>query len=363
MKKVHVNLGKRSYDIFIGYGITKGLAKLLPRTILSSPILVVTNKKVRRIAGKVLLDSLKSTKGRIQIKEIPDSERAKSFQVYAQIILKLSEMGKGAKPAIIALGGGVVGDVTGFAAATYRRGIPYVHVPTTLLAQVDSSIGGKVAIDLPQAKNLVGNFYQPKAVICDLSFLKTLPKKEIRNGLAEVIKYGIIYDERFFKYIANNIQNISKLKKDTVEYVVWRSASIKAKIVSRDEYDTSDVRVILNFGHTFAHAIEAAFKYSKAKTHGESVAIGMLMACETASRLNMLGVGDVSRVKEIIKRAGLPTKIYPGSVEKLMRALQYDKKFLHGKNRLVLPNRIGRVRVVENIPEPLIRNVLRKGGA
>ena len=190
-----------------------------------------------------------------------------------------------------------------------------------------------------------------------------MPKKEIRNGLAEVIKYGIIYDERFFKYIANNIQNISKLKKDTVEYVVWRSASIKAKIVSRDEYDTSDVRVILNFGHTFAHAIEAAFKYSKAKTHGESVAIGMLMACETASRLNMLGVGDVSRVKEIIKRAGLPTKIYPGSVEKLMRALQYDKKFLHGKNRLVLPNRIGRVRVVENIPEPLIRNVLRKGGA
>ena len=231
MKKIKVNLGRRSYYIYIGYNIIKDISNLIPSDVLKNPILIITNKKINSLIGKTLLKALNVSPNMIHpvrnyvsagskfdisngvhIKEVPDSERAKSFKIYNQIISTLSKIGRKRKPTIIALGGGVVGDIAGFAASTYRRGIPYIQIPTTLLAEVDSSIGGKVAIDLPQAKNIVGSFYQPKAVICDIALLHTLPKKEIKNGLAEVIKYGIIRDRRFFEYLERNLKNILNLK-------------------------------------------------------------------------------------------------------------------------------------------------------
>jgi len=363
MKKIKLNLGKRSYNIVIGHHIIKDIAKLVSPSVLNKPILVITNKKVARVAGGKLLKALKAIGAEVHGKEVPDSERAKSFATYSKITTELSRIGKKIKPTIIALGGGVVGDVAGFAASTYRRGIPYIQIPTTLLAQVDSSIGGKVAIDLKEAKNLVGSFYQPRAVICDLSFLKTLPRKEIINGLAEIIKYGIIRDKALFNYIEKNLQKILNLSGKYLEYVVWKCASIKARVVEKDEFDSTGIRVILNFGHTFAHAIENAFKYSKKHTHGESVAVGMVLASDMAFDLGILSSEDFERIRNLVKRAGLPTAIQKADIGKLMKAIEYDKKFLSGTNRFVLPRRVGRVETVEDIPEILIETVFKRGGA
>ncbi len=358
MKKIKVSLGKRSYNIYSGYDIIKNISKLIPSYVLKNPILIITNKKINSLIGKVLLKALDNASNKIYIKEVPDSERAKSFKVYNQIISTLSKIGRKRKPTIIALGGGVVGDIAGFAASTYRRGVPYIQIPTTLLAEVDSSIGGKVAIDLPQAKNIVGSFYQPKAVICDIALLRTLPKKEIRNGLAEVIKYGIIHDRRFFEYLERNLKNILALKKSCIEYVVSKCASIKAGVVSKDEFDTKGIRAILNFGHTFGHAIEASFKYSKKFTHGEAVAIGMILAGETALALGMIKLNEVTKIRKIIKRAHLPLNLKGANAKKIIMSIDYDKKFLHGVNRFVLPRRIGVVEIVQNVPRRLIREVL-----
>ncbi len=377
MKKIKVNLGRRSYYIYIGYNIIKDISNLIPSDVLKNPILIITNKKINSLIGKTLLKALNVSPNMIHpvrnyvsagskfdisngvhIKEVPDSERAKSFKIYNQIISTLSKIGRKRKPTIIALGGGVVGDIAGFAASTYRRGIPYIQIPTTLLAEVDSSIGGKVAIDLPQAKNIVGSFYQPKAVICDIALLHTLPKKEIKNGLAEVIKYGIIRDRRFFEYLERNLKNILNLKKPCVEYVVWKCACIKAGVVEKDEFDTKGIRAILNFGHTFGHAIEASFKYSKKFTHGEAVATGMILAGNTALKLAMIKSKEVNRITKIIRRSGLPVNLKGANTKKIIETIDYDKKFLHGTNRFVLPRRIGVVEIVEGVPELLIRTVL-----
>jgi len=358
MRKIKVHLGNRSYFIFIGYNLFNDIGKLLPLPILRNPALIITNKKVNSIMGKRLIKSLRKFSDKIYVKEVPDSEQAKSFKIYNQIINTLTKIGKKTKPTIFALGGGVVGDISGFAASTYRRGIPYVQIPTTLLAQVDSSIGGKVAIDLPQAKNIVGSFYQPKAVICDISTLNSLPLSEIKNGLAEIIKYGIITDKSLFSYLENNLKKILSLDKESVEYVIWKCANIKAKVVEKDEYDTKDIRAILNFGHTFGHAIETAFKYSKQYTHGEAVAIGMMLASDMANKLKKINSKDVLRIKNIIKKAGLPMSVGQIDTERMLEALNYDKKFLHGKNRFVLPARIGRVEIIEVIPDTLIKTVL-----
>ena len=363
MKKIKVRLGHRSYNIIIGKGIVSNIKDYVPDDILKNPLMVVTNAKIRSIYGRKILGVLKKINRDLIVREVPDSEKAKSFNVYSQLITALASIRKRSKPTLIALGGGVIGDVTGFAAATFRRGIPYIQIPTTLLSQVDSAIGGKVAIDLPQAKNLVGSFYQPRVVLSDLSFLQSLPKKEILNGLAEIMKYGIIYDPALFRLIEKNLDKIIRLEEKPLERVVWECASIKAGVVERDELDERGIRVILNFGHTFAHAIESAFRYSKSYTHGEAVAIGMVMASDMAYNLGMLGIGHLERIRRVVGNAGLPTKIRSMGIKKLIRALEYDKKFLTRKNRFVLPRCIGKVETVEGIPEIIIRNVLKRGGA
>ncbi|MFH1791471.1 MAG: 3-dehydroquinate synthase [Candidatus Omnitrophota bacterium] len=361
MKKIHVNLGKRSYDIHIGRGVSGRMRSIVPKGLLDRPILVVTNRKIMKAVGGVRLIGSIGRKGdRPEVMLLPDSERAKSFATYADIIRRLSAIGKGIAPLVIALGGGVVGDVAGFAAATYRRGVPYVQMPTTLLAQVDSSIGGKVAIDLPQAKNLVGAFYQPSAVVADLAFLSTLPAGEMRNGMAEVIKYGVIKDAGFFALLESRMQDVLKGKRALLEYVVSRCASIKAGCVSKDEFDVSGVRVALNYGHTFAHAIETAFGYSRGHTHGESVAVGMVMAARLSLRMGLTDRKTVNRIISVIEKAGLPSSIRRSDEPSMMSALEYDKKFVAGKNRFVVPVRIGRVITREGVSSKSIISVIRE---
>jgi len=362
MKKIKVNLKNRSYNICVGINLLNNIDKLINKNLHKRPILVVTNKKIRKLHSPNLLKGLKKMSKDISFCEVPDSEKAKSLIYYKKLLIKLQEIGKGINPLVIAFGGGVIGDLAGFAAATYRRGVAVVQVPTTLLAQVDSSIGGKVAIDMPQAKNIVGSFYQPKAVIADISVLKTLPKTEILNGLGEIIKYGVIKDLVLFNYIQKNIKKIHSKDENVMTYIVSRCAKIKADVVSKDEFDKNDIRIILNLGHTFAHAIESAFEYSKENSHGQSVGIGMVLASLTALKLKVISKKTHLQIVDLIKHSGLPTSIKKGSTQKILKFIKYDKKFVGGKTRYVLPVKIGKVKVFENIPAKVIKEIVKNGG-
>ena len=249
----------------------------------------------------------------------------------------------------------MIGDLTGFVASAYRRGVPYIQVPTTLLAQVDSAIGGKVAIDIKEAKNIVGDFYQPKMVVCDLQLLGTLPEKELRNGLVEIVKYAVIKDRGLFLFLKKNLKKVLKLDNKVLERIIFKSCSIKARIVEKDEFDTKDLRAILNFGHTVGHAIEAASRYSGSITHGRAVAAGMIVASIIALDLSMLKRKDYEKICSLIREVIPKTKIKGPQTKDILNALSYDKKFIYGVNRFILPKRIGLVKVVDKIPEDLIK--------
>ena len=360
MKKIKVNLNERSYEIIIGPGAIKKLPDVLKNAKHSGPVVVITDRVVEAKTKKVFSPTLKKLPNEIIKIVVPATERSKSFEIFQEVMHKISKKTKSHKPFIVALGGGVVGDLAGFVAASYRRGVSIVQIPTTLLAAVDSSIGGKVGIDLPQAKNLVGAFHQPKAVLIDTDFLKTLPRKQVRNGLAEIIKYSILKKGKLFGYLENNLKKIMTFDKKVLENVIYECASIKANMVERDERDVKDIRIALNFGHTLGHGIEAASEYSTAYNHGESVAIGMLLAGEIAKRLDMLKEGEFQKMKALVKKAGLPLLIEGVSLKKILYSHEYDKKFTSGTNRFVLPTMIGHVEVIEDIPELLIKTVLRE---
>jgi 3-dehydroquinate synthase len=360
MKKVSVNLKDRSYDILIGSGALKKLPEFIKSMKFNGPIVVVSDTIVKAKVFKILAPVLKKVKNEISYVTVPSSEKSKSIKVYQDSIQKIVKNTKRHRPLIIAFGGGVVGDLTGFMAATYRRGVPFIQIPTTLLAQVDSSVGGKVGIDLVEAKNLVGSFYQPKLVIIDPAFLLTLPKRQIRNGLAEVIKYSLIKDKKFFEFLKNNIKNIIAVKKGVLEKVVYECVRIKARVVEADEFDEKNIRIILNFGHTLGHAIETASGYSNNYNHGESIALGMLLAYEIAIRLDMVTKEDFDKVKNIIKETGLPLKFKGICIKDVLKSYKYDKKFTSGVNRFVLPSKIGSVEIIEDIPELLIKTVLNE---
>jgi len=360
MKKIRLNLNERSYDIFAGKGAINKLPDMIKLLKTTGPIIVVSDKNVQkktRNYTKPILTKIKNTVIEIIL---PAGEQSKSIDIFKKTIQLISDKTKKHKPVIVALGGGVVGDLAGFIAASYRRGVPLIQVPTTLLSQVDSSIGGKVGIDLPQAKNLVGAFYQPKAVLMDTNFLDTLPKREIKNGLAEVIKYGIIKNSAFFAFLEKNIQKVLMLEKNILGKVVFECADIKAKVVEKDELDVNDVRIALNFGHTLGHAIESATGYSKGYNHGEAISIGMMIACELGRKLGKFKKDELQRVKALLRRAGLPVEARGVSSKDIMKAFAYDKKFSKGSNRLVLPKRIGSVGVVDDVPLTLINSMLKK---
>ncbi len=360
MKKIKLKLVERSYDITIGSGVVRQLGDVIKTMKYAGPIVVITDKTVNSKAKAVIASMLKQMPEATSFIIVPGTEKSKSIATYQDTLVRISKRTKNHKPLIVALGGGVVGDLAGFVAATFRRGVPCIQIPTTLLAQVDSSVGGKVGIDLPAAKNLVGAFHQPEQVFVDTDFLRTLPARQIRNGLAEIIKYGIISNAAFFAYLEKNVFGILSLKKSILERVIHECLKIKARAVEKDEKDDKDIRITLNFGHTLGHAIETASGYSKAYNHGESIAVGMLLAGEIAMRLDMLAEKDFIRIKELIRKTGLPTRVSGVTLKDILSSHEYDKKFISGSNRFVLPRKIGAVEVVEDIPVLLIKTVLRR---
>lgn len=359
MKKIRVPLGERSYDILIGHGLIKNCGRILKKLNIGTDAVIITNNRLSALYKKEIEKTLNRNgfTGRFEI--VPDSEKAKSISVATTILNRLSRYDVNKSIFIIALGGGVVGDLAGFVASVYKRGIPYVQIPTTLLAQVDSSIGGKAAVDLSVAKNLVGSFYQPRAVISDIAALRTLSSRQIRNGLAEIIKYGVIKDAGLFAFLETNYRKVLKLEKGALEHIVSRSVKIKADVVAKDELDRKRIRAVLNYGHTIGHAIEAASGYSGRYDHGEAVALGMLVAGRMAVELGMLKDSEAGRVEELIKKVGLPVSIKGVGALRIYKSHLHDKKFINGRNRFVLASKIGSVRIVEGVADSIIRNALK----
>jgi len=359
MKIIKLNLKKRSYNIVVGSRIIGLLGAHLKKLNIGLDAYIITNTAIKSRYARVLERTLRGSGFEARLKLIPDTEKSKSIQIASSLIEDLASYDKKRKVFIIALGGGVVGDVAGFVASIYKRGIPYIQIPTTLLAQVDSAIGGKTAVDLAQGKNLVGAFYQPRLVFSDVAFLKTLSLKQIQAGLAEVIKYAIIKDPQLFSYLKKNLGDCLALKTAPLEFIVKRCSYLKAKIVEQDEREEKGIRTILNFGHTIGHAIEAAGDY-KRYNHGQAIALGMLVACQMSKRLNFIDDEILSRIEKLIQAIGLPTKIKKVSLAKILKAHYRDKKFIGKKNRFVLIKGIGKAKVVEDIPLRLIREAIKK---
>jgi len=355
MRKVRVRLGSNSYEIQIGSGLLAQTGQQLKGIGFGDKLVIVTNPTVKGLYGDILKQSLISEGFKVNILEVPEGEEQKSLETAGRLYDELSNFYAERTTPILALGGGVIGDVAGFVAATYMRGVPLIQIPTTLLAQGDSSIGGKVAVNHGQLKNKIGAFYHPRLTISDISTLKTLSPRELSDGLAEIIKHGVILDGEFLSYLEENLDKIKSLDDQVLEGVVSRSAEIKAGVVEKDELDLG-LRNILNYGHTVGHAIESV---SELKVwHGEAVAIGMIAEARISNKLGMLDQKEVSRLKSLITRAGLPTEIPGLEVEKIIQAMKHDKKILQGKLRFALPKSIGNVFITDEVSPSLVEQAL-----
>jgi 3-dehydroquinate synthase len=359
MQSVRVPLKEKTYNILIGHGLISRSGEIIKRLSVGRNALIITNRVLLRLYGSKLKSSLEKAGISCRTLLVPDSEKAKSDKIFISVLNRIGSYDSNKAPFLIALGGGVTGDLTGFAASVYKRGIPYIQIPTTLLSQVDSAIGGKTAIDLPAAKNLAGSFYQPKAVISDTSVLKSLSARQVRSGLAECIKYGVIKDASLFEFLERNRKKALALDREVLERIVSRCSRIKASVVASDEFDKKGRRIILNYGHTIGHAIESACGYSRAYNHGEAIAIGMVCASRISSALGIIDESDASRIESLIKGCSLPVKIKGLKPERIYRSLLRDKKFVDGKSRLVLPVKIGGVRVIKGVKRSTIMNAIR----
>jgi len=359
MKTIKLDLKKRSYNIIVGSNIMKFLGTHIAKLNIGRDAYIITNASIKNKYGKTLDKALKQSGFTTRFKLIPDTEESKSIGMASSVIEDIVCYDKKKRVFIIALGGGVIGDLAGFIASIYKRGTPYIQVPTTLLAQIDSGIGGKTAVDLIQGKNLIGAFYQPRLVFSDAGVLKTLGLKQLQSGLAEVIKYGIIKDPQLFVYLEKKYQDILSLKQPALGFIVRRCSLIKAKIVQQDEREEKGIRTILNFGHTLGHAIEAAGDY-KGYNHGEAIALGMLVASDISRNLRLINHKIFQRIENLIKAVGLPTRIQKVSLKNIIEAHYRDKKFIGAKNRFVLIKGIGKTKVVENIPLGIIKENLKK---
>jgi 3-dehydroquinate synthase len=337
MQTLQVDLGQFSYRITIGSGLL-GNRQFLAEQIPGRDLLIVTNATV----GKLYLQKLTASFVQKRIADciLPDGEQHKTLQTAAWVFDALVANKLNRDATVLALGGGVVGDIAGFAAACYQRGIGYVQIPTTLLAQVDSSVGGKTGVNHPGGKNLIGAFYQPRAVITDTDVLATLPDRELKAGLAEVIKHGVVWDPLFFEWLDRNIPNLLSRDAEALTYAIGRSCEIKATVVARDERE-HDLRAILNFGHTFGHAIEAATAY-ESYLHGEAVGLGMIIAADLSHRLGLVDAAVPGRVRDILARTGLPITAPRIGAAKAYELMQMDKKVMAGMVRLVLLEKLGR---------------------
>ncbi|HLP77901.1 MAG TPA: 3-dehydroquinate synthase [Candidatus Paceibacterota bacterium] len=360
MRIVNVPLGNRSYEIQIGPNLFKHLGHHCTQLGLGKRCAVISDSNVAPIYAKALQSSLAKSGFESVLITFRAGETAKSLQSVQHCYDQLAAHRLERKSFIVALGGGVVGDLAGFVAATYLRGIAFVQVPTTLLAHVDSSVGGKVGVNLKAGKNLVGAFYQPKLVLCNLDALKTLPEREFRAGLAEVIKYGIIYDAGLFDQLERELPKLLKRDAKTLGAVIARCCEIKADVVGQDETE-SGLRAILNFGHTIGHGLEAISSYGK-YLHGEAISIGQVAAALISA--NQLGFpeAEVERIRALFQRAGLPTEVKLSAAQRknLFAAMRLDKKVSGGEIKFVLAKRIGKVVWGENVPETLIESTLNQ---
>jgi len=354
MHKQKVNLGKRSYQIIIGSGIFHQFGAHLKKLNIGTDAFIITNTFLKNRYGAKLLQVLSASGFNCYFKLVVDSEKAKSIETAAIVIKDLAKFDQEKKVFIIAFGGGVVGDLAGFVASVYKRGISYIQVPTTLLAQVDSAIGGKTAVDLDLGKNLVGAFYQPKLVFSEINLLKSLDLTQLRCGMAEVIKYAVIKDQELFNFLENKYRQVLRRDPAVLETIIHACSRIKAEIVCRDEKETLGLRSILNFGHTIGHAIETAAGY-QGYNHGQAVSLGMMVAVDLSNRLGLINEKLALRIRNLIKLYGLPVKIKGVSVDKIIRAHYHDKKFSGKENKFVLIEAIGKPRIRRNIELDLIK--------
>jgi 3-dehydroquinate synthase len=355
VQTIQVDVGHSSYPIAIGSGLL-GDRELLERQIPGRDLLIVTNTTV----AKLYLAKLTGSFSQKRIAEciLPDGEQHKTLQTAGWVFDALVANKLNRDATVLALGGGVVGDIAGFAAACYQRGIGYVQIPTTLLAQVDSSVGGKTGVNHPGGKNLIGAFYQPRAVIADTDALTSLPDRQLVSGLAEVIKYGCVWDPLLFQWLERNLPNLLARDAEALRYAVARSCEVKATVVARDERER-DVRAILNFGHTFGHAIEAATAYEK-YLHGEAVGLGMLIAADLSLRLGLIEAAVKERIRNILVQSGLPTEAPRIGAAKAFELMQMDKKVLAGAVRLVLLEKLGRAVITAKYSQDALDATLKE---
>ena len=357
MEKVRVMLGSRSYDICIGHNILTELKDYLPGLLSGRKIAIITNPELNKLYGNGLYQQLKGAGFMPTVIELPPGEKYKTLKSVSKIYDVLTREKFERNSSVLALGGGVIGDIAGFVAATYLRGVPYVQIPLSLLAQVDSSVGGKTGVNHPLGKNLIGAFYQPVLVWIDVGVLKTLPRRELIAGMAEVIKYGVIADERFFSFIEDNYKKILSLEQESLIHMVERSCGIKAGVVSSDEREKG-LRAILNFGHTIGHAVETLTDYKRYK-HGEAVAMGMVCAARLAFLMEICHHDVYKRIAGLCSLIGLRTSIPQVEFSALWETLQRDKKIINEKVRFILPVRIGEVKIIEDIDRGLLQEAIQ----
>lgn len=337
-----VELGARTYDIVIAAGGLDNIGASMKAVGFKSgqKIALVTNPTVYKLNGDGVENSLKAAGFKLTLITVPDGEEYKTLDTVNAMLGEMLKSGLDRRSGIVALGGGVIGDMAGFAASVYMRGIRYIQLPTTLLAQVDSSVGGKTGVNHPLGKNLIGSFYQPSLVVIDTDTLKTLPQRQFRAGMAEVIKYGVIWDAELFEYLVENSTRIASLDAQALKHIIRRSCAIKAEVVSRDERE-GGLRAMLNYGHTIGHAVEAVTGYGT-YLHGEAVAIGMVVEAVIAARMGMVKEADLENIKSIVRLYGLPDRLPSGiSADAMMSAMMLDKKTIGGSLRFALPTGIG----------------------
>lgn len=359
MQIVSTSIGETGYNVYVGNEIFEILPEVIFQNRTPSKAVIITNPKLAKSYGQKLLQCLENSGIDTYLLTIRAGEANKNLATVQRIYSALSELAIDRQAAIIPVGGGVVCDIGGFAAATYLRGLALFQVPTTLLAQVDASVGGKNGVDLPQGKNMVGTFFQPKAVVASVDTLKTLPRKEIKNGLAEVIKHGIIYDKKYLNVINKNIDQIFQRDASVLENIILRSIEIKADVVAKDEFDEG-IRGILNFGHTVGHALESVTNFRE-MGHGEAVAKGMVTETLIAEKIGICHEGTALDVANILEAAKLAIQLPDNvSVDSLLQAMLYDKKTLKGNLRMALPVEIGEAKMVESVPRDIVAESLKQ---
>lgn len=357
MEKLRVELGERSYEILIDRGNLSTIGQRLLRFSIGNKIAIVSNPVVSELYSDRVLNSLRKEGFDPFLILIPDGETYKDYFWSYHILTKLLELGFDRKSCLLALGGGVIGDITGFVASVYMRGIPYIQIPTTLLAQVDSSVGGKTAVNHSLGKNMIGTFWQPALVWIDVDTIDSLSEREFLSGLAEVIKYGVIWDREFFEFLEKNRDKIIKRDKNTLITIIRRSCEIKSEVVSKDERESA-LRAILNYGHSIGHAIETITGYSL-YLHGEAISIGMAYEAKLANTLGFLNKDEFLKIKKILKEYSLPVDM-PSIIDiyGIIKTVLLDKKNIQGKIRMVIPESIGKMKINFEVGEEELKKVL-----